>query len=210
MTILFLTDSLSLPRDGKTEKVKYENTYPFLLKEKFKEHNFIFLGIGGATITDLYRQSSYYKGINPDLVFIQCGIVDCAPRSFRKIETKIINILRLRFLFKPFLKSLTKYRKYRYTDQKVFHDLISKIKNDYFSNSKVYGIGILPAGKEYEQKLVGITKSIENYNKIIADNLMYIDNSDFPKDGVLSDFHHLNKKGHNVIFNKIISILETI
>ncbi len=206
MTILFLTDSLSLPRDGKIEKVKYEDTYPFLLKKKFAEHDFIFLGIGGATITDLHRQSSYYKGVNPDLVFIQCGIVDCAPRPFRKLETKIINKLKLRFLFKPVVKYLVKHRNYKYTKPNTFNTLLSKMKNDFFFNAKVYGIGILPASEQYEQKLKGITKSIKTYNLIIADNLIYIDNIDFPEDGVLSDFHHLNKKGHKFIFKKLEKI----
>ena len=69
MTILFLTDSLSLPREGELEKVNYEDTFPFLLKKKFKEVNCIFLGIGGATIADLHRQANYYRGLKPDLVF---------------------------------------------------------------------------------------------------------------------------------------------
>ena len=207
MTILFLTDSLSLPRNGKIEKVHYEDSFPFLLKKNFKQHNFIFLGIGGATITDLYRQSIYYSDLNPDLVFLQCGIVDCAPRPFRRIETEIINKLKIRFLFDPIKNILVKYRNYKFTSLHKFNILTNEL-NNIFKHSKVYSIGILPSSEEYERKLPGITKAINNYNSILESNLLYIDVLDFPRDGFLSDFHHLNKIGHDYIYKKICSIIK--
>jgi len=207
MKILFLTDSLSLPRDGKDEKVFYEDTYPYLLKKKYKEIDFVFLGIGGATATDLYRQSSYYKGLNADLVFLQCGIVDCAPRPFRKTESIIIKKLKLRFLFKPLVKFLTKYRNYRYSSPSRFNKSTKRIKQNAFADVSMYSIGILPASNEYEKKLPGIIKSINKYNNILKRNYDFIDTSDIPFDGILSDHHHLNKKGHLIIFNKLTSII---
>jgi len=206
MTILFLTDSLSLPREGGLEKVNYEDTFPFLLKKKFKEDNCIFLGIGGATITDLHRQATYYSGLKPDLVFLQCGIVDCAPRPFRRIETRIINKLKIRFLFDPIKNILVKYRNYKFTSLHKFNILTNEL-NNIFKHSKVYSIGILPSSEEYERKLPGITKAINNYNSILESNLLYIDVLDFPRDGFLSDFHHLNKIGHDYIYKKICSII---
>lgn len=206
MTILFLTDSLSLPREGELEKVSYEDTFPFLLTKNFSEHNFIFLGIGGATIIDLYRQSAYYSGLKPDLVFLQCGIVDCAPRPFRKIETRIINKLNIRFLFNPIKNILIRYRNYKFTSLDMYTRTASKFV-DVFKCSKFYPIGILPSSEGYEKILPGITESIDKYNKILSSNSLYINNSDFPLDGFLSDFHHLNKKGHDYIYKKLVSII---
>jgi len=212
MRFLFLTDSLSLPRNGKVEKVSYEETYPYLLKKTFPQHDFVFLGIGGSTIKDLYRQSSYYVDLKPDLTFIQCGIVDCAPRPFRKLETRIINKLKLRFLFKPFVKWLVKNRGYKYTKIKTFDNTIKELLSNQFQNYKNYAIGILPASVEYEQKLKGITQSINDYNNVLKSNYTnhFIDNTDFPKNGLLSDFHHLNAKGHQFIFKKISKIIHAV
>jgi len=209
MKILFLTDSLSLPRNTQTERVEYEHTYPYLLKKKFPKHDFVFVGVGGGTISNLFNQSLYYTAFNPDLVFLQSGIVDCAPRPFRKIEKKIINELRIRFLFAPFVKFLAKNRNYKYTSIKRFNYFSQHLKK-LFNDSEIYSIGILPASAKYEKKLPGITKSIAEYNEILKQNFNYIDNSNFPEDGILSDFHHLNDKGHKIIFDKVSEIVGSI
>lgn len=91
MRILFLTDSLSLPRVNEEEIVLYEDTYLYKLREEFKESLIVDSAIGGATIKDLYAQVFYYKSFNPDIVVLQTGIVDCAPRAYKKFEKKNIS-----------------------------------------------------------------------------------------------------------------------
>ncbi|MEO8254200.1 MAG: hypothetical protein ABI554_07395, partial [Flavobacterium sp.] len=123
MKILFLTDSLSLPRKYDGGEVIYEDTYICKLREKYPEILISDVAIGGAKITDLLVQCFYYKQFKPDLVFIQCGIVDCAPRSFSLLEKVIIDKLRLRKFSKLFEKKLRKIRKGRQgyaTEQGVY------------------------------------------------------------------------------------------
>ncbi len=63
MRILFLTDSLSLPRGEKEEFVKYEDTYVNQTKAEFTEHLIADSTIGGATILMTIRSRSMWSGI---------------------------------------------------------------------------------------------------------------------------------------------------
>ena len=81
--VLVISDSLGLPRENPDGIIYYENSWPYLLKEKF---DVIHLGIGGASIDQLVSQAGYYRFANPDFVILQSGIVDCAPRTMTKKE----------------------------------------------------------------------------------------------------------------------------
>ena len=89
--VLFITDSLAFPRT-EPEAVMYEDTYIALLKAAFPQCDFIHHGRGGATIVDLFKHSTYYhETLKPDLVFMQSGVVDCAPRALTVVEQQVIS-----------------------------------------------------------------------------------------------------------------------
>jgi hypothetical protein len=81
-------DSLSLPRVS--EGVYYLDSYPELLAKRIKELHpgttvhLYNRSLGGAKILqieNLYREDSFFFGRNGgDIMVLQCGIVDCAPR----------------------------------------------------------------------------------------------------------------------------------
>lgn len=206
MKILFLTDSLSLPRKYDSGEVIYENTYLSLLRNRFPEILIIDVAIGGAKITDLLIQCFYYKQFKPDLVFLQCGIVDCAPRSFSLMEKLLIDKFRLRKISKLFEKKIRKFRNCTYTSKTGFLDSLLSIKK-YFENVPFYSLGILQIADGYEKLLPGIKKNANDYNEILKENTEFIDNSDFPLEGIISDFHHLNEIGQQLIFEKLENII---
>ena len=76
--LLLITDSLGLPRLF-PEKTEYEDTYPNLLKKHFIIMQY---SKGGGTIIELYEQTGYFKAFEPDVIILQSGIVDCAPRPY--------------------------------------------------------------------------------------------------------------------------------
>ena len=207
--VLILTDSLSLPRN-KPEKVKPKDTWPSLLNNN-QDYDIMIMAMGGATIKKLYEQSHYYASFNPDIVIIQSGIVDCAPRALGLLEKEIINSNKLlsaffhRFMPVSFLR---RFRKKTYTSNLNFSkylDLLFEIFND----SKIIWIGILPASIEYENKLIGIQNNINIYNgiiesKIALTNNLYINTSNIPHNGIMSDHHHLNIEGHQWIYSRLI------
>lgn len=207
MRILFLTDSLSLPRKYNEGQVNYEDTYICLLREKYPQALICDFAMGGGRITDLLGQCFYYKQFNPDLVFIHCGIVDCAPRSFTLFEKLIIEKLRLRRITKLFDKKLRKLRNCSYTTKDIYIQSLLKIKES-FEDVPLYSIGILQICDEYEKLVPGIKKNAKEYNDILRANTEFINNDYFPEDGIISDFHHLNQKGHQLIFAKLKKIID--
>ncbi len=213
LRILVLGDSLCLPRI-EPEKVDLWQTWPYLLQMN-KDFEVIQLGIGGATIKDLYEQSNYYFPSYPDIVIIQSGIVDCAPRALGNLEKEIINSNRLlNYLFSHFfpIKFMRRIRKKTYTNANDFSSYISEFKNR-FSNSKIVWIGIVPVSGDYEKKVPGILKNISKYNKIIAekltDNNIFCSTDAIPLDGIMSDHHHLSSIGHEWIFKQISRNIST-
>ena len=101
MKILILTDSLGLPR-FEPEPCFFEETWPILLKEIYS--NIHQVSIGAATSQIILKQVNYQKAFNPDLVILQVGIVDCAPRFMTRKELDLTYALGifgkgLRFLF---------------------------------------------------------------------------------------------------------------
>ena len=58
MKVLILTDSLSLPRT-KPEQVDYYQTWPRLLEKKMPGE-YVSIGIGGGTSTEIVNQATIY------------------------------------------------------------------------------------------------------------------------------------------------------
>jgi hypothetical protein len=211
--ILIIGDSLCLPRE-KPEYVDYCQTYPALLKQTGCVELFQ-LAIGGGTIVDLFDQISYHKLVKPDIVIVQSGIVDCAPRALGRLERDIIASSRiLSEIFNRFfpVNKLRKYRKITFVNEGTFKYYVNRIAKSFVGVELVW-IGILPANIEYESKLPGITLNILTYNEIIRSQseslaFKFLDTNSILKEGIMSDHHHLNSVGHKYIFEKLSKILK--
>jgi hypothetical protein len=206
MTLLILTDSVALPR--RNAETIWEDTYIYRLRERYgRTHNIINVSIGGASIKDLRNQVNYYKTLNPEIVILHCGIVDAAPRAFGRIEMEIIKKLRLFRLTKPLVSFLRKNRAHHYAKPSLFKEFVKIIKKE-LNVEKFLPIGIIPASKEYEEKLPGISKAIIEYNNILKLEQGFICVDNMPKEGISRDFHHVNKIGQLFFFNKLIKLLD--
>lgn len=210
--VLIITDSLGLPRPL-PEVVEYEETWVNMLSKNYKVHQ---ISYGGGTIGQLYSQIEYIKMFNPDLVIIQSGIVDCAPRAITKFESDFLNKFRItRFFLKIILKPKTinflrKNRKCTYTNLFLFENYILKFKKLY--GEKLYWIGIVPANEKYENLIPGITENVSKYNDVIKKQLQgnFISLADFTIQNIMSDHIHLSKQGHQLLFDKIIQITSRV
>ncbi|MBJ05272.1 MAG: hypothetical protein CMP65_05180 [Flavobacteriales bacterium] len=207
MKVLVLTDSLALCRKHVDEIILYEQTYPYLLQKKFSNIDFVFTSIGGATIKQIFLQLTYYKFFKPDIVIIQCGIVDCAPRALTEFENKVLKKIPFLKLSSGIIYYLRKYRAYKYTSLNKFNDYCSRINKLLDKKTRIYCLGILPAFKKYEEKVPGIQNSVQEYNEVLKKHFTFISNSDFTEDAILSDFFHLNSEGHKIIFKKLSNII---
>lgn len=212
MKILIFSDSLALPRET-PQKVFYEETYPAKLQ---KDNTVVQFSKGAGTIDELFSQTFYLKMFNPDIVILQSGIVDCGPRPFTKFEEQFFRLNLFTKGCKAILKRLTypwlrNLRKVAWTSPKQFRYYCNQFKKTY-NDVPIYAIGILPPRIEYEMILKGITKRINEYNKILKETFgkNYINTSDMPDEGIMSDHHHMTTIGHQFIYDKIMERLSKL
>jgi hypothetical protein len=198
LRILFITDSLAFPR-AEPEFVAYDDTYLARLKVQFPDCDFIHQGRGGANIVDLYKHTAYFHGtVQPDLVFMQSGVVDCAPRALTVIEQQVISRLPLVSgllggLVKRNARVLRRARKITYTPLPQFAEYVRKFEALY---PVVYWIGVLPVASDYEAKLEGMTRNAAAYNNVLRER-RYVETAGIdPATMIMSDHHHLNVAGH--------------
>ncbi len=205
--IIILTDSVALPRKKKEDFIRWEDTYIFKVKQFLVDFEIINVSIGGATIVDLRNQVNYYKILKPQIVILQCGIVDASPRAFGRIELQLIKKLKLFRFTKVLVSFLRKYRSHHYTNLKNFEKNLIEIKRE-LNPKSIYSLGIIPGNSEYERLLPGVTNSIKKYNNILKRHTNFISLDDMPVLGVLEDHHHINEIGQEFIFNKIVEKLK--
>jgi hypothetical protein len=204
MRVLILSDSLALPRST-PEQVAFEETWVELLRKNtsLTVHQ---VSIGGATIDVLWQQFGYHKLFNPDIIIIQCGIVDCAPRSLTISEETLINSNKLtRWLGRKILPRtknvLRKYRSIKRTQIAKFNSYLEKFNS---TGAKVFFIEIIDSGEKYDKIVPGISSSIKKYNGSIATigkNL--ISTASISYDCLMDDMHHLNRQGHFKLYRAV-------
>ncbi len=201
--LLIFTDSVALPRKHDSGMILWNETYIAKIKASYPEYEVINMSFGGASIKDLRTQVNYYKILNPDIVLLQCGIVDASPRAYGRIEMEIIKKMRIFRLTKPFVSFLRKYRSHHYASPKEFEQKLVEFKTA-LNPKRFLAISIIPASKEYEAILPGVTKSIFTYNAILkkhTDDFIVLDQ--IPREGILKDHHHINAIGQNYIFEQL-------
>lgn len=213
--VLIIGDSLALPRE-RPEQVRYDETWPEQLK-KTGRFEIIQLSLGGGTIEDLFEQTSYYKHYNPEIVIIQSGIVDCAPRALTQLELRFLLSNRISRLFLSRLlpvNFLRAHRKITFVDKNKFEEFYKNVILQ-FKGSKFILIGILPISSDYEKKVKRISKNQVEYNNIIKSLALkfkgkYVNTDSMSKEGIMTDFHHLNSYGHSWIFTTVVDAIDKL
>jgi len=228
-------DSLGLPRIG---KVTVNERYIELLLRYWEEHHAE--GVScldrarcNYTIVDLYSwfsEDNKYFGKEGDVMILQEGVVDCAPRPLpRKIRTVISKSPRLlrRIIVKFIHKNRATLQNYGFKftltkpDDFYLHyfNWLNEIKEVF---NRIYIINIAPTNENIEKHSPGFTENVSKYNKLIAkaianvnsDKIKLIDihslilNSEHSLDDLIlpEDGHHITALGHSLYANKIIEL----
>lgn len=219
MRILCIGDSLGLPR----EECPYESTWFYRLKEEFVKHEFIDFFDRGLVIKDaLARFDTYYQYYKPEIVIIQTGVVDCAPRYINERKSSVKVIIRLfqklgcESIFWKIVKLrnrrpncvFTKYEVF----QRIYDDLIQK-----FISLGVKRIIVIKIGHVAESTLKNspfFNFNVDKYNQAIsqicernpeivfcANPLDYVSEDDFV------DGYHCNPSGMDKVYTILSSLL---
>lgn len=169
--VLIVADSLALPRDG----VSYENTWPAMLAAAMPDVTCINRGMRLATTERLVaegdRGTDCLEWFQPDLVILQLGICDCAPRVLRRSTGAIV--YRLPFGLGESISVLLE----RWRGRKVSNCYVSIAEYErnlrrYLARASALGvpvlaIAIMPASILLTEKNPGIAAQIETYNAVL-------------------------------------------
>lgn len=210
--LLIFSDSLALPRST-PEITWYEDTYPCLLKDNFEVFQ---CSKGGGLMGDFVEQVFYYRQFRPDVVLLQIGIVDCAPRAFSKMEEYIFKSNRFLYKIRYFLskykitKRIRKVRQLSWTSPDKFRKGCEFFIQKFSSPVSVYALSIVPVTHSYEIQVPGIKEKVNKYNKILKDVFgeNFIDLDSIPFEGIMADHHHLTKIGHQYVYHKVLDYLK--
>lgn len=210
---LIITDSLGLPRLT-PEKLSGKYCWTHRIANEKSDYDIYLFSRGGFSSSELIKNIDiYFKSYEPDVIIIQLGIVDCAPRALGFNELKLISAIPiLRTVIKKIIdlyrKEIVKFRKITYVNEMVFLSNLSLFKSK-FPDSKIYAIKIAPATDGYEKNSPGITENINKYNEILDNTFTIIDpyKSIIASEILMSDHHHLNRKGHDLIYKEIKALI---
>jgi hypothetical protein len=185
---------------------------------------------GSSTVADLYQWFQHDNGYydeSGDVLIIQCGIVDCAPRPvprwLRRRIPKLPAVLRkptIQFLHNNRARILAATGGWQQLNAAEFRLFYGRWLAEAVNNfSRIYVINIAPTNQATEVRSPGFTRSIAEYNAIISDvlaslkrdNVFLIDvNALIGKDSenidnfiVSEDGHHLTALSHQLITEAI-------
>ena len=202
--IVIVTDSLGIPRE-QPKRMGPKIVWPFRIKNVSYIHTRT-----GYTIIDVVRDMDLHiKACEPDLIVLQVGIVDCAPRVLSRTEARLIRTIPgleaiVGWLIKKYRKQLLRLRKIQYVPITVFIEGLKRLKEKN-PGVPIIAVSILPACAAYESLVPGISNEIKKYNSALAENLCYIDPYEgfAPEKLCVDDYHHLNEKGHDLVVKAV-------
>ena len=216
--ILIITDSVSMPR----MELKYEETWIYLFKKKFKHLDIIDRPARGATSMRLINEGG--GGVDllelylPDRIILQLGLAECAPRLFKKngFENKFINIFlpsRLRQYYIKIIRK-TRGRKPQFTDvspEQFKYNVYNFAERCKVHNVKLAIIKILRPTDIFFKKSPFIKQNVDIYNSIYEkisldfDNITIIDPIDIKYDinSLCIDEMHINSQGQKLYFKAV-------
>jgi len=223
LRILIAADSMAMPR----AVTSYEETWIHMLKENFPRYDIIdksergfsterlvTAGGGGVDLLEMYT---------PDIVILQAGMMDAAPRLFRRQGFEywfLQNILPLRFK-KRYIDYIKKHRgrkpettyvspeKFRYNITNYF-DRAGKI------NCRIIALLLAKPNRNLLAKSPHAPINIEKYNTIYREvassypNVMLINpfDDDYDYDSIVIDEYHHNGEGAKIICEKLSNAIK--
>lgn len=220
--VVLLGDSLGMPRP--MGGVGYEDTYPYLLARS-RDDIEIIPKFRRANDTDKQASTQQINDdiswLNPDIVCIHLGIVDCAPRLLGRLENSVVSRLpsSIRSKLLRFLSErrawITKVRPKVYVPKDRFEKNLKIILDSVHGcGARSIIVGIMMPPEKLCQRSYGFKENVEAYNKILARlsiefKTTFLDVNEFlePEKHLCDDGIHFNKAGHAGLAKKLLKYL---
>lgn len=207
---LLLTDSLGCPR----EEINVADTWTDKFLTKWSNDNIHFYTYCEHGLASKDININYVKEIEPDLIIMQVGIVDASRRCLSRGELRVIQCIPIvrriiRKICNEFHYAITRIRDVHYCSINKYEQIIRKIKDE--TGAEIVFIAIAPAGNGLVNKVYNIQYDIERYNsavKAIPDIRFLNPYDGNVEDYILSDGHHLNLRGEEMVFKAVDKVIE--
>lgn len=223
--ILIITDSISIPRPG----IPYEDTWIYHFKNEFTNCDIIDRPMRGGTTSRLVTEggggADLLEFYMPDIVIIQMGYAECAPRLFRK--TGFEHFFMHRILPRQYLKRYISFVKKRRTRRPDCTDIEpsvtdSNIRN-FIERCKIHGstliyLKIHRASDYYLSKSPFIQQNVDTYNRMLEEyaaeyghvKLVEPISKDYNINQLCIDELHVNAEGHMLYYREISAVIRKL
>jgi len=212
--VTLFTDSLGLPRAD----VPLSKSWPSVLAELLATRAVIrTFGFGGATSTKIVRETErgYLQHIDSDIVIIQVGIVDCAPRALRRTELLVCKAPGISRVVHPLIQkhyaAISSKRDLAYTTPETYRSNLLTLR-DRFSGRAML-LAILPASSGYRNKSPKIQDRIDEYNgigsEVFGEQFIHRVLEGENDAMYLPDHHHLSIEGASRLAADVVKHLES-
>jgi hypothetical protein len=227
--VLIIGDSSILPGHSNL----YEDTWLYMFKSSYHKSNDIIaycqrglttdvlVNQGGGVLGDfpfVPKGADVLEYYMPNIIILQLGIVDCAPRLFNKDKIFVKIISRL----PKFIKDKVYSFKLKITGRKIENSYVTLEKfksnlNNYFKRcenigvNKVILVGIMMPSAEMIKKNKNIVVNVTKYNNVLKqmqnqfNMVKYIEplNQSHFADVLYDDGYHPNPYGNKILFHRI-------
>lgn len=226
--VLCIGDSLALPGHLNS----YEDTWFFKLKKEFPKHDFVSffkrqlttealvtMGGGKDGIDNWPKGGDCLEAFMPDIVILQLGIVDCAPRLLNKYERRIISLIPLG-MRSSFIMLVKKYKKRSTKNTTVSLQNFKNNLDNYLYRAekiakKIIIIPISIPDSTFLAKNKEALINVETYNNYYFDLALKkydvvcttVLSPNISVNSVYQDGYHPNQLGHNFIFQELKRII---
>ena len=228
MRVLILGDSLPFPRPHKGQPV--DVTWPSLIKAQMPGTDVWLRATPRSCILDVIKELFFFTDSLPDfdLIIVQTGIVDCAPRPYPRwiykfLET-FLGMAKLRKIERFSHDHLLWLYGHPWVGQNLFAKAIRQIVETVHERNPALTtlfVPIAPPTRTIVQTLPGIDHAAALYNKILERETRAL-SEEFPCRCVqpfansdqfeitIEDGHHLSASGHRLIAEALVASIETI
>jgi len=218
---------MGMPRPflAEGERTRIGDVYGSVMRERFR----------GAHDVDLLFVVSldsdnacirYHRMVTlrePDVVILHLGIIDCAPRLFRKGSShiflqpwfrRVTSDIGMRFL-KKYRRQVTRYRRIVYTKPEAFERNLRCIETKVLEanpGALILPIEIVEVAEWLDERNWGYVDRVRTYNaiieKVFGDRVVRV-NDLLPKDRlVISDGYHLSREAHSLLAERLVALIQ--
>lgn len=224
MRLLIVTDSLGMPRID----VPFNSVWTRKIIEEYREKLEIITQLQRSlTSRQISIQRNEIALIEPDIVIVQVGIVDCTRRAMPDIVRPLFGIPGINTIIHYFAQKyhyeLTKTFEFELVNIEEFSRNISDILTlkigDSARSPYFIIIAIAPPSIQLTLKVYGIGESIRSYNEVLrkASSIHaakfidpYVNNLEEVDMFLLQDGHHLNISGHALVYESVNKAIDEI